>query len=97
MLHQHQEFGIGQLFVGLLQQLCRQTEFADIMNETGKANGVYIDGRDNPGLRQVVVAGFTIQNAKFEGILVTNASSVTISDNRVDSNDLALNPSPPPT
>jgi parallel beta-helix repeat protein len=68
-----------------------------IIDATGKANGVYIDGRDNPGLRQVVVAGFTIQNAKFEGILVTNASSVTISDNRVVSNDLALNPSPPPT
>jgi parallel beta-helix repeat protein len=67
------------------------------IDATGKANGVYIDGRDNPGLRQVVVAGFTIQNAKFEGILVTNASSVTISDNRVISNDLALNPSPPPT
>jgi nitrous oxidase accessory protein NosD len=68
-----------------------------IIDATGKANGVYIDGRDNPGLRQVVVAGFTIQNAKFEGILVTNASSVTISDNRVVSNDRALNPSPPPT
>jgi parallel beta-helix repeat protein len=68
-----------------------------IIDATGKANGIYIDGRDNPGLRQVVVAGFTIQNAKFEGILVTNASSVTTSDNRVVSNDLALNPSPPPT
>jgi parallel beta-helix repeat protein len=68
-----------------------------IIDATGKANGIYIDGRDNPGLSQVAVRGFTIQNAKFEGILVTNASSVTISDNRVANNDLALNPSPPPT
>jgi parallel beta-helix repeat protein len=37
------------------------------------------------------VAGFTVQNANFEGILVTNASSVTIWGDRVVSNDLALN------
>ena len=64
---------------------------------TGKANGIYIDGLDHSGLSEVVVRGFTIQHANFEGILVTNASSVTISDNRVESNDLALVPAGPST
>jgi Right handed beta helix region len=65
-----------------------------IVDATGKANGIYIDGLDHSGLSDVVVRGFTIQHANFEGILVTNASSVTISDNRVESNDLALVPGP---
>ena len=67
-----------------------------IINATGKGNGIYIDGLDHAGLSQVVVTGFTVQNANFEGILVTNASSVTISDNRVVSNNLALVVTPPP-
>ena len=66
-----------------------------IINAAGKGNGIYVDGLDHPGLAEVVVARFTIQNADFEGILVTNASFVTISDNRVVSNDLALNPKIP--
>ena len=70
-----------------------------IIDGTKKKNGVYVDGLDNPGpptLSEVVVTGFTIRNANFEGILVTNASSVTISDNRVVNNNLALVVSPPP-
>jgi len=63
------------------------------INAVGKGNGVYIDGLDNPGLREVVVTGFTVENAKFEGILVTNASAVTISENHILNNDLAFNPS----
>jgi parallel beta-helix repeat protein len=62
-----------------------------IIDATGLANGVYVDGLDNPGLRDVVVAGFTIENAKFEGVLVTNASDVTIRDNHVLNNDTSLN------
>jgi len=62
-----------------------------IIDATGLANGIYIDGMDNPGLAGVVVSGFQIQNANFEGILVTNASAVTISGNQVVHNDLSLN------
>jgi hypothetical protein len=65
-----------------------------VIDAAGKANGVYIDGLDNAGLSEIVVTGFTIQNANFEGILVTNASSITISDNRVASNNLGLTPPP---
>jgi nitrous oxidase accessory protein NosD len=64
-----------------------------IIDARGQPNGVYIDGLDNTGLSEVVVAGFTVQNANFEGILITNASSVTVWGNRVVSNDLAFNAS----
>ncbi|MBW0001357.1 MAG: right-handed parallel beta-helix repeat-containing protein [Verrucomicrobia bacterium] len=64
-----------------------------IINAAGRPNGIYIDGKDNnpPGLSRVVVTGFTIENARFEGILVTDASFVTIWDNEVSYNDQALN------
>jgi parallel beta-helix repeat protein len=61
-----------------------------IIDASGQSNGINIDGLDHAGLKDVVVAGFTVENANFEGILVTNASSVTISDNRVLHNNLSL-------
>jgi hypothetical protein len=60
----------------------------------GLANGVYIDGIDNPGLAIVVVGGFQVQNAKFEGILVADASRITIVGNRVFNNNKSLIVSP---
>jgi len=62
-----------------------------IIDATGLPNGVYIDGLDNLGLSNVVVTGFTIENANYEGLLITNASSVTIRSNIVTGNDLLLN------
>ena len=62
-----------------------------IINANGLANGVYVDGLDNPGLSGVLVTGLTIINANFEGILVTNASYTLISNNHVASNDRSLN------
>jgi hypothetical protein len=64
-----------------------------IINALSLPNGIYIDGIDTPKprLSNVVVAGFTIENANFEGILVTNASFITISDNEVINNDRSLN------
>ncbi|HEY7351622.1 MAG TPA: right-handed parallel beta-helix repeat-containing protein [Terriglobales bacterium] len=62
-----------------------------VIDATGLANGIYVDGLDNSGLREVVVKGFTIENANFEGILITNASFVTIFGNAVLNNDRSLN------
>jgi hypothetical protein len=41
-----------------------------IINARGLANGIYIDGIDapKPRLSNVLVTGFTIENAQFEGI-----------------------------
>ena len=61
-----------------------------IIDATGLPNGIYVDGLDHPGLSNVVVTGFTIENANFEGVLITNASDITIKNNRVLNNDTSL-------
>jgi hypothetical protein len=62
-----------------------------IINARGLANGIYVDGLDNPGLANVLITGFTIINANFEGILVTNTAYALITNNHVASNDQSLN------
>lgn len=62
-----------------------------IIDATGLSIGIYIDGLDNPGLANVVVTGFTVRNANFEGILVANASFVSLSSNNVNNNNKSLN------
>src|SRR5205823_7866268 len=71
-------------------------------NRTSGGNGVgiYIDGMDNltpakkliggTGLTEVVVQGFTVINAQFEGILVTNASNITLLENHVTRSNTGL-------
>jgi hypothetical protein len=66
-----------------------------IIDATGRPNGVNVDGLDNAGLANVVVSGFTIKNANYEGIVVTNASGVTVWDNVLVNNDLSLEPAVP--
>jgi parallel beta-helix repeat protein len=73
--------------------LVGQSSATTFISAKGLANGIYIDGFDNPGLADVVVTGFTVENANFEGILVQNASAVTIFSNAVHDNDLSLKPS----
>ena len=58
-----------------------------IINAAGLNNAVYVDGLDNPGLSNVVVSGFTLKNANFEGILITNASDITVRSNYVTHNN----------
>jgi Right handed beta helix region len=62
-----------------------------IINAKGLANGIYIDGLDNPGLSNVLVTGLTVMNANFEGILLTNVSNSLITNNTVANNDQSLN------
>ncbi len=60
---------------------------ASSIDAAGQPNGVLIDGYTHPGLSDVTVSGFTVENALFEGILAVSASRVSISDNRVIQND----------
>lgn len=56
-----------------------------IIDVRGKANGINIDGIDGSDHivpQNIVIRNFTIKNADFEGILVTNAWYVTILDVR---------------
>ena len=64
-----------------------------IIDAKGLANGIYIDGLDNPGLSNVQVTGFTVQNANFEGILITNTTSSLVYGNRVIHNNQSLDTS----
>jgi parallel beta-helix repeat protein len=63
-----------------------------VINALGLANGINVDGLGNPGLSHVVISGFTVANANFQGILVTNSSNVTITGNHVTGNDRSLLP-----
>lgn len=77
--------------IGKIISLAGANESNTIIDATGLSNGIYVDGLDHPGLAGVVVSGFKVQNANFEGILITNASDVTVSSTHVVHNDLSLN------
>jgi hypothetical protein len=65
-----------------------------IIDAWGQPNGIFVNGVSSapqPGISTVVVRGFKVRNAQFEGILVVNATDVTIVENDVTHNDLALN------
>jgi hypothetical protein len=64
-----------------------------IIDATGLANGINIDGSASApmsGVSGVVVSGFTVENANLQGILVQNASFVTIWNNQVVNNNKSL-------
>lgn len=66
------------------------------INASGKSNGILISGiasTPNPGVANVVVSGFDVHGANFEGILVVNASNITLLDNHVHDNNKSLDPS----
>jgi nitrous oxidase accessory protein NosD len=63
------------------------------IDATGLSNGIFVNGMSaapNPAVLQVVISGFNIQNAKYEGILVANGGDITIVGNHVFDNDKAL-------
>lgn len=64
---------------------------ATIINANGFPNGIYVDGLDNGGLSGVQISGLTVLNANFEGILITNASYVLVSQTHIANNDQSLN------
>ena len=60
---------------------------ASIIDAAGLAHGIFVDGFDHPGLKQVTIAGLTVENALFEGVLVVSASDITIQNNNIINND----------
>jgi len=64
-----------------------------VIDATGLSNGIFINGitaAPNAGVSNVLVSGFDVRNANFEGILVVNGSDVTLTDNHVHGNDVSL-------
>lgn len=78
--------------IGTSLSLLGQSPENTIIDATGLLNGVNVDGHGHPGLAHVIVSGFTVQNANAQGIVVTDASDVTISNNRLMGNDRSLDP-----
>lgn len=69
---------------------------ATIIDASGLSNGIFIDGMASApgvGVSNVVISGLTVRNANFEGILVANASDVSLTENLVKDNDKALDAS----
>jgi len=50
-------------------------------------NGILMDGLSNPGLHDVTVAGFSVRNALYEGVIVLNTTGAVVRDNRILLND----------
>jgi hypothetical protein len=64
-----------------------------IIDARDRDNGIFVSGlaaAPKIGLAHVLVSGFTVRNADFEGILVANANYVTLADNHVSGNNRAL-------
>jgi parallel beta-helix repeat protein len=76
--------------IGKPLSLLGQSPENTIIDATNLLNGVNVDGINHAGLAHVIVGGFTVQNANAQGIVVTNASDVTISNNNVTGNDKSL-------
>jgi parallel beta-helix repeat protein len=63
---------------------------ATIINATGKANGIFVNGMTST-ISGVVISGFTVENANFEGILLVDATGATVTGNKVVNNNQSLN------
>lgn len=69
-----------------------------IIDASGLPNGIFVNGMSAApatGVSGVVISGFTVRNANFEGILVANATDVLLTGNLVTDNDKALDISAP--
>jgi Right handed beta helix region len=85
----HVQAGTYKEFVtiGIPLQLLGDGAGNTIIDATGLPHGIFVDGFDNPGLRDVTVAALTVRNAQFEGILVVSASDVIVRNNHILDND----------
>jgi len=64
-----------------------------VIDASGLGNGIFVNGMSAApaaGVTGVLVSGFDIENANFEGILVANATDVTLTDNDVHDNNKSL-------
>jgi nitrous oxidase accessory protein NosD len=63
------------------------------IDANGRSNGIFINGMwaaPNAGVAGVLVSGFTIRNANFEGVLIANGTDITITGNHILDNNRSL-------
>jgi hypothetical protein len=91
--HAHDTINVGPgtykegVVIGIPLSLLGAGAQQSIIDATNLGNGVLIDGFNHAGLQNVIVSGFTVKNAQWEGILVVSATDVTIRGNEVIDND----------
>ena len=64
-----------------------------VIDAQGLSNGFFINGMSaapDAGVSGIVISGFEVENANFEGILIANASHITVRNSQVHDNDRAL-------
>src|SRR5580704_10230703 len=61
------------------------------IDASGLSRGIFVNGMAAANLSLVHISGFTVKNANFEGILIANASAVSVSNNTVQDNNQSLN------
>jgi Right handed beta helix region len=76
-----------EVAVGIPLSLIGAAPDKSVIDATGLAHGIFVDGFDNPGLRNVTIQNLTVENANFEGILVVSASNINIGDSSILDND----------
>jgi parallel beta-helix repeat protein len=70
------------------------------IDATGLNNGIFVNGMaaaPGEGVLFVLIKGFNIHNANYEGILVVNGSDITIENNHVHDNNKGLDLSTTPS
>lgn len=75
------------VIIGIPLTLIGEGSAHTTIDATGLPNGIFVDGYDHPGLSHVTIAGLSVINAQYEGVLVVNASNVTIRDNNISDED----------
>jgi len=64
-----------------------------VIDATGLSNAIFVNGMSaapGVGVGNVLISGFAIRNANFEGLLIANANDVTVVGNHVSDNNQAL-------
>jgi hypothetical protein len=75
-----------EVVIGIPLSLIGAGAGESIIDASGLAHGIFVDGFYHAGLDDVTIAGFTVKNALYEGILVVSAADITIRDNHILNN-----------
>jgi len=82
-----------QVIITKTVALMAQGNAQPVIDATGLSNGIFVNGMwaaPNPGVANVLVSGFRIENANFEGVLVANAYDTVLVNNEVEDNNRSL-------
>jgi hypothetical protein len=77
----------------MIALVARDAKHPPTINAAGFSNGIYVNGMVNglsTRLAHVVISGFNVKNANYEGILAVNATDLLVRGNHVFNNNKGL-------